>query len=155
MSRKSVTDDFHALDVVDLKHRGALAGNCLLEYRWKSFGQIVAGVLIQTIPPEALVLRYAWNGMAIEKRVELSYSTCRFGGSRPWFLCPNADCGKRVRKLYAPRFLCRHCLNLGYASQYESLSTKRLWQYLNRPPELLSRSGHSPASQPWLAGKSR
>jgi hypothetical protein len=50
---------------------------------------------------------------------------CRFGGSRPFFICPGlrngADCGRRVAKLHFVRrfFLCRHCNQLAYASQVE------------------------------------
>jgi hypothetical protein len=50
---------------------------------------------------------------------------CRFGGSRQFFICPGpqnrVECGRRVGKLYLSRsyFLCRHCNQLSYASQYE------------------------------------
>jgi hypothetical protein len=50
---------------------------------------------------------------------------CRFGGSRAYFICPgpgdSADCGRRVTKVHLSRryFLCRHCNQLAYASQYE------------------------------------
>ena len=50
-------------------------------------------------------------------------------GSRAYFICPGggaaaggvAGCGRRVVKLYFShgRFLCRHCSQLTYASQYE------------------------------------
>ena len=51
----------------------------------------------------------------IECRVSITYTTCNFGGSRPWFRCPAEECGHRVRKLYLPprgeaRFQCRHLL---------------------------------------------
>ena len=51
--------------------------------------------------------------------------SCRFGGSRAYFICPGSregnKCGRRIAKLYLSRghFLCRHCNQLGYASQYE------------------------------------
>jgi hypothetical protein len=50
------------------------------------------------------------------------------GGSRAYFVCPGggaAGCGRRVIKLHLVRgrFLCRHCHQLIYASQYE-----RPWQ---------------------------
>ena len=51
--------------------------------------------------------------------------TCRFGGTRPYFICPGVingiACGRRVVKLYLPGryFLCRHCYRLAYASQSE------------------------------------
>ena len=50
---------------------------------------------------------------------------CRFGGARPYFVCPGIvngiACGRRVVKLYGAGayFLCRHCYRLAYASQRE------------------------------------
>ena len=49
---------------------------------------------------------------------------CRFGGSRAFFICPgpgNGTCGRRITKVqFSHRyFLCRHCNQLSYASQYE------------------------------------
>ena len=50
---------------------------------------------------------------------------CRFGGTRPYFICPGVvngvACGRRVAKLYGPGryFLCRHCYRLAHASQSE------------------------------------
>ncbi len=48
--------------------------------------------------------------------VRLTYTTCNYGGTRPWFKCP--ACGRRVEKLYlAKRLLrCRHCHGLTYIS---------------------------------------
>ena len=51
---------------------------------------------------------------------------CRFGGVRPYFICPGVvngiSCGRRVAKLHGPGryFLCRHCYRLTHASQSES-----------------------------------
>ena len=51
--------------------------------------------------------------------------SCRFGGTRAYFICPGSregnKCGRRIAKLYLSRghFLCRHCNRLNYASQYE------------------------------------
>ena len=51
---------------------------------------------------------------------------CRFGGTRPYFMCPGVvngvTCGRRVAKLLASGryFLCRHCYRLAYDSQSES-----------------------------------
>jgi hypothetical protein len=67
---------------------------------------------------------------------------CRFGGSRAYFLClgpRGTDCGRRVTKLYLSHryFLCRHCSQLAYASQYE-----QPWQRaLRRANKLKQRLG--------------
>ena len=61
--------------------------------------------------------------------VRVSYTvpvvwTPMFGnGTRPWFLCPGRNCGRRVAKLYLPAYadakyyLCRHCYGLSYHSR--------------------------------------
>lgn len=51
----------------------------------------------------------------------LVWTSCNFGGSRPWFVCPG--CGRRAAILYEDhqqdRPLCRLCLDLAYPSQNE------------------------------------
>ena len=53
---------------------------------------------------------------------------CRFGGERPYFICPGVvnggACYRRVGKLYSGgrHFLCRHCYRLAYASQSDGAS---------------------------------
>ena len=49
--------------------------------------------------------------------LELSMVPNRYGGVRPFFLCP--DCGRRVRFLYLRwgRLHCRVCAGLNYKSQ--------------------------------------
>src|SRR6516165_12445964 len=57
--------------------------------------------------------------------IPIVHLRCRFGGSRAYFICPGpgdgTECGRRVTKLHLSRryFLCRHCNQLAYASQYE------------------------------------
>ena len=64
-----------------------------------------------------------WEDVA--ETVRIVRVACRFGGARPYFICPGVvngiTCGRRVAKLHGPGryFLCRHCYHLGYASQVE------------------------------------
>jgi hypothetical protein len=61
--------------------------------------------------------------------IPIVHLQCRFGGSRAYFICPGPEdagnCGQRTIKLNLSGryFLCRHCNQLAYASQYE-----RPWQ---------------------------
>ena len=74
--------------------------------------------------------------------ISIVHLRCRFGGSRAYFICPGRDgteCGRRITKLHLSRryFLCRHCNQLAYASQYE-----RPWQRaLRRANKLKQRLG--------------
>lgn len=64
-------------------------------------------------------------------KIPLTYTPCRFGGKRWWFICPwyknGVYCGKRVGKLYkdGDYFACRHCYNL----TYEARNKNRKWAY--------------------------
>jgi hypothetical protein len=61
----------------------------------------------------------------VNEAVRILRAPCRFGGARPYFVCPGVvngrACGRRVAKLYGPSryFLCRHCNRLAYTSQSE------------------------------------
>ena len=61
--------------------------------------------------------------------IPIVYGPCPLGGTRPYFLCPGAGCGRRVFKLYLVRrhFLCRQCSQLVYASKSE-----QPWQRASR-----------------------
>jgi hypothetical protein len=68
----------------------------------------------------------------VEEPVAIVRTPCRFGGSRPWFVCPGVvdgiPCRRRVGKLYGPGryFLCRHCYGLAYQSQREQAHDRAL-----------------------------
>ena len=61
----------------------------------------------------------------IGESVRIVHFACRYGGARPFFICPGVvngrACGRRVAKLYLPGryFVCRDCSRLAYASQSE------------------------------------
>jgi hypothetical protein len=53
--------------------------------------------------------------------IQVAHTPCHLGGTRPWFICPRPDCGRRVAMLYDHGgFACRHCHRLAYPSQRES-----------------------------------
>jgi hypothetical protein len=62
---------------------------------------------------------------SINQRVPITWTDCHFGGRRPWFNC---NCGRRVAVIYGERdyFACRHCCELVYESQQESIRMRGL-----------------------------
>ena len=73
--------------------------------------------------------------------VSLDWTACNFGGERPWFICPDVRCGRRVAVLYGPGryFLCRHCYDLVYESQREN----EMHRALRRAQTIRERLGGS------------
>jgi hypothetical protein len=73
------------------------------------------------------VLDRAWGGgwQDVTEVIPFVHLPCRFGGNRAFFICPGPqneiDCGRRVAKLFLSHryFLCRHCNQLAYSSQFE------------------------------------
>ena len=88
-------------------------------------------------------VHYRCEAREIDHVVSTTSTPCHYGGSRPWFLCPN--CGRRAGKLYLPlggrHFLCRRCYDLGYESQWEEpwwrakRRARKLWQRLGGDPD--------------------
>lgn len=98
-------------------------------WEWKRHGERIAD--IRLLMEEArLVLTYRFRQRGedwqdICQPVKIEWTACRFGGHRPWFICPanveGRPCRRRVVHLYgADRyFCCRHCYRLSYPSQSE------------------------------------
>ncbi len=86
-----------------------------------------------------------WEDVA--ETVLIARVACRFGGSRPYFICPGVvngvACKRRVAKLHASGryFLCRHCHRLAYASQSED-TWDRAFRRANNPTAPRRRSRH-------------
>src|SRR5947208_704154 len=51
--------------------------------------------------------------------VDVSWSSCNYGGRRPWLHCTEEECGRRSARLYlrGSVLVCRACANARYRSQ--------------------------------------
>jgi hypothetical protein len=59
--------------------------------------------------------------------VSIEWTSCNYGGSRAWFLCPAPNCGRRVAILYYGHDVaCRRCRHLAYDSQQRSAKRQAL-----------------------------
>jgi len=113
-SSKPLVEKCLELDVSVLNKQGCLeswgSGIC----SWKDGSRI--NILARK---EAIELSYSINGKNVSAYVSISWTTCNYGGKRPWFICPSEGCRRRVAKLYLRKgyFSCRHCHDLTYSSQ--------------------------------------
>ena len=95
------------------------------------------------------VRRHGGEWQDVEQPTLIAWTPCRYGGARPYFVCPGVvngiACGRRVAKLYGAGiyFLCRHCYRLAYASQRED----RYDQALRRANNIRMRLGGEPGTE--------
>jgi hypothetical protein len=116
-----------SLDVMKLARSGFLSGMHFGGWQWMCGDETVATISIrggrQQISLSYRSRSYGGEWQSVEQPVPISWTACRFGGERPWFVCGvranGVYCGRRVAKLYAGGrlFACRHCYRLGYNVQ--------------------------------------
>ncbi len=127
---KGRAEDHLSADVRRWHRRGLLEPGTSFTASWGRIqGDSSIGVLVLGMPGEpadAVRLSYSQGITGEEKkdvayRVPLDWTSCNFGGARPWFVCPGMRCGRRAALLYlgGRYFLCRGCQDLSYASQRE------------------------------------
>ena len=126
-------EDCRVLDVDQLRRAGCLRAGWAGEGQWGD-GEQGASIHLRA-EPGRLHLSYrvcvagAWEDVA--ETVDIVRVPCRFGGTRPYFLCPGVvggvACGRRVAKLYGPgrHLRCRRCHRLVYGSQSASEVQRR------------------------------
>lgn len=123
-----------ALDMVWLKKIGCLDGSIKegrLIWNTKEGKKPCMGIRIDLAYP-CVRFSYALPESHVGTKglhaydINLTPTSCNYGGQRWWFFCPliksGAPCMNRIRKLYmhGGYFGCRRCLNLIYANQNEN-----------------------------------
>ena len=125
--RKTV-ESYRMLDIDQLREMGCLRPGWSGACQWTD-GIEVASINLRT-EVKRLHLSYTvrvgdGERQDMTETIPIVHLRCRFGGTRAFFFCPGpgdgADCGRRITKLHLSQryFLCRHCNQLAYASQYE------------------------------------
>jgi hypothetical protein len=152
VSTKDNVEGSRSLDINRLNRAGCLRPGYWGGWEWKQDGERVAWIRLRC-EGDRLVLSYrvrhhggAWQD--VEQPTPIVWMPCRFGGARPYFVCPGVVngivCGRRITKLYGAGtyFLCRHCYRLAYASQRED----RYDRALRRANNIRVRLGGEPGT---------
>jgi len=133
---KTTVEQATQLSIFKLKEFGLLCGYAATTLTWTrklSGKESSIGICVDTSELYAKVNYTNTNRMTDEKthcdyKIQLTTTSCHFGGVRYWFICPlsinGVYCGRRVGTLYLASggkyFGCRHCYNLSYESRNES-----------------------------------
>ncbi len=143
LERRPLATDFLTLDVRALAHLLDLRFDCEATCTWAVGGELVGSAGMKA-GAGLMVLSYQFTGSdrlpsKVTASIPLVWSRCTLGGERPWFLCPNEACGRRVAILYCgANLLCRRCLGLAYPSQRETAGARahrkaaRVRQYIEQ-----------------------
>jgi hypothetical protein len=135
MARRAICESCKSLDVRELHRRKLLRPGLRFVWVWMRDDEPRGSITI-FVEPDAVLLFYRsclrggtkWKD--IVQRVPTTWTSCRVGGKRPWFICAVSSngkyCGRRVAKLYGAGelFACRHCYGLAYGSQRQDPETR-------------------------------
>ena len=149
-SGRTTVEACRSIDVNRLHRTGCLRAGWAGGWQWTRDGEKVASINLRA-EHDRLHLSYRmrigsgeWEDVA--ETVRIVCVPCRFGGERPYFVCPGVvngvACGRRVAKLHGPGryFLCRHCYRLAHASQSEGAWDRTL----RRANKIRQRLGGDP-----------
>ncbi len=125
-AKKRRVESCLALDVNELRRQGALAPGVSGTLTWERDSGAAGSVAFRAVSAGLVLSHHDTLGagsVSVEQRVALASVPAVFGGSRVYFVCPGADCGRRLSLLYFARgiFLCRRCHGLAYESQSEDV----------------------------------
>jgi hypothetical protein len=145
--KKTTTEECQSIDVRYLHRNGLLRPGRSFSLRWSWAGRQTGSIGGVTHDDSRVTFFYRHRGGMggewedVKETVALEWTPCNFGGERPWFICPGADCGRRVALLYGRGryFLCRHCYDLRYESQRED----KMHRALRRTQKIRERLGGS------------
>lgn len=135
-----------AIDVRRLHRDGYLADEHRMTWRWSNG----ATISLDTAP-EAVTLNYRYKCNAdqwrdVSQRIAIIHTSCHYGGSRPWFVCPY--CWRRCALVYLwswPK--CRTCARLAYPSQSDD-AIDRSWGRTYRIMRRLGQDDEGPHAIP-------
>jgi hypothetical protein len=145
-NKKSTTNECQSIDVRYLHRNDLLQPGRSFSLRWSRAGRQTGSIGGVTQDDRVTFFYRHRRGSGgdwedVKETVSLEWTSCNFGGERPWFLCPGAGCGRRVAVLYGPGryFLCRHCYDLTYQSQRDN----KMYRALHRAQKIRQHLGGS------------
>lgn len=124
---KTKTADHIRIDVLWMNRRGFLTPKTRGSLTWSQNDEEYSRIGY-IVYEDSVRLVYNDRSNSVDMHIRLDWRNCRFGGKRPYLICPNLHCIKSVQHLYHgnPNFVCRHCLNLCYEVQNEPVRLRKL-----------------------------
>jgi hypothetical protein len=137
-------ENFLPLDIRQLKSHARLCVGTGCTWQWWRADELLGAVRIDVVS-RGLTLSYSTGEHDATQRVEFTWTPCRFGGLRTWFVC--GDCRRRCAVVYGANefgwFSCRSCMNLAYSSEAENVRDRLTRKLLKREAKL-NEDGEKP-----------
>jgi hypothetical protein len=158
-SIKDTVYKYPNLDIREIYRGRSLSPGVSFSCEWKHREKIIASIK-GTIQKDSIIVKYGYGPkdkyIVKEYAIIIERTKCAFGGMRPWFLCPNVNCGKRVAILYGGEiFVCRHCRKLAYLSQRKDVGDRaarraeKIRTLMGWEPGILNEIGVKPKGMHW------
>jgi hypothetical protein len=125
---------------IGIREFGNLPEGAQIGMRWTRGGEPSGSLRVRAGTGGLLLTYFPVDGAQWDQRVHVERVPCRFGGSRPWFVCPG--CGAHRESLYMGRFgfTCRCCNSLNYPSTRQPAHDRAAY----RAERIRARLGWSP-----------
>ncbi|CAA9890375.1 conserved hypothetical protein [Candidatus Methylobacter favarea] len=156
------TEDYQSIDIRRWQRDGYLMPGRYIDCQWSRYGEKISAINAKIkVGRIRLIYNYRRNGgewESLDYPVRLQTTACNYGGVRYWFTCPAVGCGRRIAVLYlgGKIFACRHCYQLVYKSQRETVDDRaarranKIRAKLNWEPGILNGNGWKPKGMHWL-----
>jgi hypothetical protein len=109
-SGKTTVESCRCIDVLDWHRRGCLRSPRRFSWTWTQDGKRMASINVET-ERHRVTLKYRnrpYGGEWVDAKQQfpVTWTPCRFGGDRPWFVCSvyanGAYCGRQVASSTMP-----------------------------------------------------
>jgi len=114
---RPVVEDFLNLDILDFNKEKLLEPGTDFKLTYSRNDRDIQSVSI-VVGPDSLSLEYNYHQVTKRQEVELTRTSCNYGGTRTWFQCSQCH-AKRNTLYFGPDgfWACRQCLSLAYRVQ--------------------------------------
>lgn len=146
-NKKVGVEDSFRIDVRAWQRQGLLGSARSFSCHWsRAGGETLALINVRTELTHVVLVYQVrqpdGEWLTVEEPIQIVQTPCNYGGTRPWFICPERSCGRRTATLFfTKRIRCRRCCKLSYASQRESSAGRGL----RRAQHIRMRFGGGPS----------
>lgn len=113
LGSKPKSEEVFKIDVRQMKRNGSLQSGATSTNRWTRGDVLLAEISMTSWMNQVII------HTSPEQKVNLTWTSCNYGGQRPWFLCPS--CNRRSAILYitSASLACSTCQNITYYCRSE------------------------------------